>query len=142
MAGYSGTPLQQKLGMKPGHRVVFVDAPAGFAEQFHDVDVRARLRHPVDVIVLFVVGRRRLAERLPAAMAAMADDAGLWVAWPKRASGVPTDLDENRIRDLALDAGLVDNKVCAVDDVWSGLRLVYRLSDRAARSRTRTAARR
>ncbi|MEO6120629.1 MAG: hypothetical protein ABIW46_00575 [Acidimicrobiales bacterium] len=87
------------------------------------------------MIVLFVTERRRLAARLPAAKAALAYDGGLWVAWPKRASGVASDLDENMVRDMALDLGLVDNKVCAIDEVWSGLRLVYRLVDRPPRPR-------
>jgi len=129
-AGYSGTPLQKKLGMKPGHRVSFVNAPPDFAEQFSDVEVLARLRHPLDVVVLFTTSGRELARRLPAAQRALAENGGLWVAWPKRASGVPTDLDENLIRDLVLSDVLVDNKVCAIDETWSGLRFVYRLSAR------------
>ncbi len=130
MAGYSGTPLQKKLGMKPGHRVAFVDAPGGFADQFSDVEVLARLRRPLDVIVLFATSRRDLVRRLPAARRALVDDGGLWVVWPKKASGVATDLNENLIRDLVLSEVLVDNKVCAVDETWSGLRFVYRLSAR------------
>lgn len=129
-AGYSGTPLQKKLGMKPGHRVSFVNAPAGFADRFSDVDVKARLRGPLDVIVLFATSESELARRLPAAVPALAYDGGLWIAWPKRSSGVVTDLSENRIRDLILDDVLVDNKVCAVDETWSGLRFVYRLTAR------------
>ena len=129
-AGYSGTPLQQKLGMKPGHRVAFVNAPEGFAEQFRDVEVQARLRSPLDVIVLFATTRAELARGFPAAKGALAEDGGLWVAWPKKASGVATDLRFEVVQPLGLEAGLVDNKVCAVDDTWSALRFVYRLKDR------------
>jgi hypothetical protein len=82
--------------------------------------------------VLFATEARQLDRRLPAAKAALAYDGALWVAWPKRASNVPTDLTENVVRDLALGLGLVDTKVCAIDDVWSGLKLVYRLADRPA----------
>lgn len=129
-AGYSGTPLQQKLGMKPGHRVAFPAAPDGFAARFTDVEVRRRLRHPLDVIVLFATSRAELVRRFPAAKNALVDNGGLWVAWPKKASGVATDLSFEVVQPLGLESGLVDNKVCAIDDVWSGLRFVYRVKDR------------
>ena len=131
-AGYSGTPLQQKLGMKPGHRVAFVNAPPAFADQFSGVQVLARLRAPLDVVVVFATSRAELARRFPAAKRALAVDGGLWVAWPKKASGVATDLRFEVVQPLGLEAGLVDNKVCAIDHTWSGLRFVYRLADRAA----------
>ena len=131
-AGYSGTPLQQKLGMKPGHRVAFPNAPAGFADRFTDVEVRSHLRHPLDVIVLFADTAAELRKRFPAAKKALVPNGGLWVAWPKKSSGVPTDLVFEVVQPLGLDAGLVDNKVCAIDETWSGLRFVYRLKDRAA----------
>ncbi len=129
-AGYSGTPLQQKLGMKPGHRVAFVNAPPGFPERFSGVEVVGRLRAPLDVVVLFATARAELARRFPAAKRALAGTGGLWVAWPKKASGVATDLRFEVVQPLGLGEGLVDNKVCAIDDTWSGLRFVYRLSDR------------
>ena len=131
-AGYSGTPLPRKLGMKPGHRVAFPGAPDGFAARFDGVgaEVRAQLRHPLDVIVLFATTAADLRRRFPAAKKALAWDGGLWVAWPKKASGVTTDLSFEVVQPLGLDAGLVDNKVCAVNEVWSGLRLVVRLKDR------------
>jgi hypothetical protein len=129
-AGYSGTPLQQKLGMKPGHRVAFPGAPDGFAQQFTGVEVMGRLRHPLDVVVLFATTRAELARRFPSAKRALVDNGGLWVAWPKKAAQVPTDLSFEVVQPLGLDAGLVDNKVCAIDQVWSGLRFVYRLKDR------------
>lgn len=133
-AGYSGTPLHQKLGMKPGHRVAFPGAPDGFADRFSDVVVRTQLRHPLDVVVLFATSAAELRRRFPAAKRALAFDGGLWAAWPKKASGVATDLTFEVVQPLGLDAGLVDNKVCAIDDVWSGLRFVYRVKDRPRRA--------
>ena len=132
-AGYSGTPLPTKLGAKPGHRVAFPGAPDGFADRFDGVEVRDRLRHPLDVIVLFATSAAELRRRFPAAKKALAFDGGLWVAWPKKASGVATDLSFEIVQPLGLGAGLVDNKVCAIDDVWSGLRFVYRVKDRPGR---------
>jgi hypothetical protein len=139
MAGYSGTPLPQKLGIKPGHRLLLAGAPEGFLDETlaplpDGVTVLRSARPPVDVAVAFATTFDELRKRFAAAEAALAPNGGLWVAWPKRASGVPTELDENLIRDFGLDAGLVDNKVCAVDDIWSGLRFVIRLADRAARA--------
>ena len=136
MAGYSGTPLWKKLGIKPGHVVALVDAPAEFeallAGMPEDVKVESggRGRAPVDVLVVFVKGQAALTKRLAAAMARMKPESGLWFAWPKKTSGVRTDLTEDVIRDIALGAGLVDNKVCAIDGVWSGLRVVVRVKDR------------
>jgi hypothetical protein len=133
-AGYSGTPLARKLGIKPDATLVLVNAPAGFdavlGELPAGVAVRRRLRGPVDVVVSFHVDRDQLERRLPALRAALSDAGGLWIAWPKRSSGVATDLGDNAVRELGLAAGLVDNKVCAIDATWSGLRFVYRLADR------------
>jgi hypothetical protein len=133
-AGYSGTPLVRKLGIKPGSRLGLIGARDGFdvtlGELPADVSVRRRVRGPLDVIVAFCSSRSELERRLPALRAALDPAGGLWVAWPKRASGVATDLGENLVRELGLGAGLVDNKVCAIDEVWSGLRLVVRLRDR------------
>lgn len=134
-AGYSGTPLPRKLGIKPGARVALLDAPEGFESTLgslpQGVTVGRRLgRRPHDVIVAFFARRSLLERRLRVLAAALDPAGGLWIAWPKRASGVPTDVTENVVRTRALAAGLVDNKVCAIDDVWSGLRLVYRLHDR------------
>ena len=134
-AGYSGTPLQKKLGIKPGHRVAFPGAPEGFADRFTDVEVSTEMRGPLDVIVLFATTRGELARRFPAAKEALAIDGGLWVAWPKKASKVATNLAFEVVQPLGLESGLVDNKVCAIDDVWSGLRFVYRLKDRPGRAR-------
>jgi hypothetical protein len=134
VAGYSGTPLVRKLGIKEGHRVAFPGAPEGFAELLGElpdgVSIRARAAGPLDVIVFFTRRRAELERRLPALRRAMEPAAGLWIAWPKRSSGVETDMTEDVARELALTNRLVDNKVCAIDDTWSGLRLVIRLEDR------------
>jgi hypothetical protein len=134
-AGYSGTPLPRKLGIKPDARMALIKAPDGFedgtlGELPHGVVVRRRVRGPLDVIVAFFCERAELERQLPTLRAALAPAGGLWIAWPKRASGVPTDLGDGTVRELGLAAGLVDNKVCAIDTVWSGLRFVYRLRDR------------
>jgi hypothetical protein len=137
-AGYSGTPLVKKLGIKQGATLGLIGAPDDFdgtlGELPDDVAVRRRLQKPLDVIVAFYVERSALEHRLPALRAALQPAGGLWIAWPKRASGVATDLSDTVVRELGLAAGLVDNKVCAIDAVWSGLRLVYRLRDRPARA--------
>lgn len=139
MAGYSGTPLAKKLGIKEGSRVALLHAPPGFGRALgvmpDGVVMGGSLagKQPLDVIVLFVKSRAVFEKELPKAAARMADDGGLWIAWPKKASRVPTDMTEDVIREVALPGGLVDNKVCAIDDVWSGLRLVVRLENRGKR---------
>jgi hypothetical protein len=136
MAGYSGTPLAKKLGIKPGHEVALVRAPPGFEETLGDLPGNVRVREglagkaPLDVIVAFVSKRAELEGQLPSLRRRMAPACGLWIAWPKKASGVATDMTENAVREVALPTGLVDNKVCAIDDTWSGLRLVIRLEHR------------
>jgi hypothetical protein len=134
-AGYSGTPLVRKLGIKDGARLGLFGAPDGFDQTLGELPERVTVRRragagPFDVIVAFHSRRSELERRLPALAAALVPAGGLWIAWPKRASGVPTDVTEEVVRTLGLAAGLVDNKVCAIDQVWSGLRLVYRLRDR------------
>jgi hypothetical protein len=131
-AGYSGTPLAKKLGIKPGHRVLLLGAPDGFEipDLPGDVTVARRAAGKADVIVSFHTARRDYEKRLPKLRACMEPAAGLWIAWPKKASRVPTDLNENAVRDFALANVLVDNKVAAIDETWSGLRLVIRLRDR------------
>jgi hypothetical protein len=129
-AGYSGTPLPRKLGIGPGSRVVVLDAPTRLDL---GVEVTTDLEGgPFDVLLLFCPDAARMAAVLPPAMAATAAGGRCWVAWPKRASKVPTDLTEDVVREIALAAQLVDNKVCAIDATWSGLRLVIRLADRPA----------
>jgi hypothetical protein len=134
MAGYSGTPLAKKLGIKEGHRVAFPRAPDGFTglmgELPERVTVKSRTTGPLDVIVFFTKSRAELKRRLPALRRAMDPAAGLWIAWPKGSSGVETDMAEDVARELGLANRLVDNKVCAIDETWSGLRLVIRLKDR------------
>lgn len=137
MAGYSGTPLPKKLGIKPGHRVAVLNAPraagATIAEIAAEgpVDLRLKGAAPYDVIVLFCDSEFRFLSGFDGARARLAENGGLWVAWPKKSSGIETDLNENTIRDHGLATGLVDNKVCAIDETWSGLRFVVRLRDRA-----------
>ena len=129
-AGYSGTPLVRKLGYKPGMRVHHVAAPEDFAalvgELPDGVRVLARPAGDLDLVMLFVTERAQLERRLPRLHAKLSQDGMVWVAWPKRASKVPTDMTEDVVRDVALPRGLVDVKVCAIDDTWSGLKLVIR----------------
>jgi hypothetical protein len=134
LAGYSGTPLPQKLGIKPGQRLMLLNAPDGFDETLgvlpEGVDIRRAARGSADVIVLFTKQRALLERRIDALGAAVFPDGAIWVAWPKKAAGVPTDMTENVVREVCLPRGLVDNKVCAIDDVWSGLRVVHRVERR------------
>jgi len=147
MAGYSGTPLPQKLGIKPGHRVALLAAPPGFERVLGklpaDVSVASALdgRSPFDVIVLFVASSAELLRRFRATAKRLEPSGGLWVAWPKKASGVTTDVTEDVVRAVALEAGLVDNKVCAIDATWSGLRNVVRLVDRPRAAREKSTPR-
>ena len=129
-AGYSGTPLPAKLGMKPGTTVAWVNAPDGFRvllEPLPDgVRVKTRAAGSLDVLVVFVTRRADLVRRLPALRRAIAPACAGWIAWPKRSSGVATDITEDVVREVALPTGLVDVKVCAIDETWSGLKLVIR----------------
>lgn len=135
MAGYSGTPLPQKLGIKPGSSVLLRLAPPSFEALLTPRPAAAKLaragRGPFDVIVLFAKNQAALVHELPSAVAKLKPNGGLWVAWPKKASGMLTDLQESFVRTAGLEARLVDNKICAIDETWSGLRFVYRLRDRA-----------
>jgi hypothetical protein len=126
MAGYSGTPLPKKLGIKDGHRVAAIDAPPQFAELVDGVPLSSQLRGRFDVIVFFTTERAKLEKRLDSLRRAMEPATGLWIAWPKKASNVPTDMTEDVVREVALPTGLVDTKVAAIDETWSGLRLVIR----------------
>lgn len=137
-AGYSGTPLARKLGIKEGHVVALLSAPPGFdavlAETLPDaVAVRTRASGTADVIVAFHTSRSKLEGRVDALLRVLDVDGGLWIAWPKRASGVATDITEDTVREVFLPLGLVDNKVCAIDATWSGLRVVWRKELRAQR---------
>lgn len=138
-AGYSGTPLPRKLGLRAGQRVAFLDAPPAFAVALGELpeglgEPRTSARGPLDLVVAFFLDRARLRRRLPRLIAALDPAGALWVAWPKKASRVPTDVTEDVVRELALAAGVVDVKVCAIDETWSGLKLVIRTADRPRRT--------
>jgi len=130
---YSGTPLARKLGIGEDDEVAILGAPDGFADRLaatlgDSAMIRTDLADAplFDVIVVFMTRRAELEGGLDLLRSHMAPACGLWIAWPKRASMVPTDMTEDVIREIALPTGLVDNKVCAIDPVWSGLRLVIR----------------
>jgi hypothetical protein len=129
-AGYSGTPLVRKLGYRAGMAAAHVDAPPAFAGLLDGlpdhVRIREHLRGHADLVVCFVTERARLKARAPVLRRAIAPDGMAWVAWPKRSSGVATDVTEDVIREEVLPVGLVDVKVCAIDATWSGLKLVVR----------------
>jgi len=135
MAGYSGTPLVKKLGFKEGFRAGLVNSPKGFRKELGELPesvtiLTERLSKPLDLIILFADSERVLKTEFPKSMAKLARNGMLWVAWPKKSSGLPTDLSFDNVQHLGLRAGLVDVKICAVNDVWSGLKFVYRLKDR------------
>ncbi len=126
MAGYSGTPLPKKLGIKPGSAVALLGAPEGFAERTlgplpEGATLRAHARVPFSVGLLFARSKADLERRFPAAAKAMGEPGALWIVWPKKASGVATDLDQSAVRAFGLARGLVDYKIAAIDETWSGL---------------------
>jgi hypothetical protein len=127
-AGYSGTPLVKKLGIKPGMRLTLAGAPRGFRQELvglpRDVRISPRMETSPDLILWFVQSRRAVEGMMPAVAGRMGD--GLWVAWPKKASGVHTDVTEDVIREAGLANGLVDYKVCAINHIWSGLKFARR----------------
>jgi hypothetical protein len=130
--GYSRTPLLEKLGIKPGARVQLVAAPKGFAELLGELPERARVasRGTLDFAMLFVKSKSELDKGFARLRDRLETNGMLWVAWPKKSSGVASDLTEGVVRDFGLASGLVDVKVCAVDETWSGLKFVRRLKDR------------
>jgi hypothetical protein len=129
MAGYSGTPLARKLGIGTETRLDLVNAPAPLADELNKPDGQ---KGTPAVVVIFATEADDLELRFIQAMATLPPDGAIWCAWPKRASKVPTDITENLLRDLFLPTGMVDNKVAAIDDVWSGLRFVVRKELRAS----------
>ena len=137
MAGYSGTPLLKKLGVKPGFLVALIGAPGNFKEELGPLPATAKFSSAtadsLNLILLFVSSERELKLRFAPLAAKLQKDGMIWVAWPKKSSGVVTDLNFNNVQRTGLDAGLVDVKICAVNDVWSGLKFVYRLKDRGGR---------
>ena len=133
MAGYSGTPLPKKLGIKDGFRVYFVNAPQDFDEILNlpaDTRVIFTRTKPLDLILFFTKSATELRRKFLATSQKLTANGMLWVCWPKKVSGVETDVNENLVREIGLNAGLVDVKICAVSEVWSGLKFVYRLKDR------------
>jgi hypothetical protein len=129
-AGYSGTPLVQKLGFKPGMKAAILSAPEGFDATLgalpDGVTVTTRLGASKDMVILFVTERAVLAKRLDALRSAIAPDGMVWVAWPKKAAKMDTNITEDVVREVVLPTGLVDVKVCAIDETWSGLKIVIR----------------
>jgi hypothetical protein len=134
MAGYSGTPLVKKLGLKPNSTLYFYDAPADYFDWIgslpENTKVASRLSVQSDFIHVFATQRKIFEAQFRKAKSNLKKDGMLWISWPKKASGVQTDLDENVIREFGLREGLVDVKVCAVSEVWSGLKFVFRVKDR------------
>ena len=136
MAGYSGTPLYKKLGIKENSRVLLLNAPAGFRIDSLPTGVRI-VRKPkenLDVILAFVKSSLQLEVQFDELVRSLGAGGGLWIAWPKKSSGVKTDVEFNTVQRTGLDAGLVDNKVCAVDEIWSGLRFARRRIQRDGKS--------
>ena len=141
MAGYSGTPLLQKIGVKPGHRLVLRNDPPSFLRDMgrlpEGVAASDRLAGKANVVVYFTDKLAVLEKDFSALARTLEPDGMLWIAWPKKASGKPTDITEDVVRRVALERGLVDVKVCAIDETWSGLKLVVRLKDRPPRKSVR-----
>ena len=134
MAGYSKTPLVKKLGIKPGFHVIILNAPENYTQTLgelpEEIIVANSLAGPLDFIHFFTTRREILAAKFPQLKQALAPSGALWISWPKRSARVETDLTEDIIRAIGLENGLVDVKVAAVDEIWSGLKFVYRLKDR------------
>lgn len=134
MAGYSGTPLVKKLGIKRGFNVAFVNAPRNVTKSLDlpsDVTVNSRSRQPFDFVLLCVKSEKELKTKFSVYAGKLEPAGMLWVAWPKKSSQVATDLTFMNVQEIGLGAGLVDVKICAIDEVWSGLKFVFRLQDRA-----------
>lgn len=134
MPGYSGTPLPKKLGIKDSLRVCLIDAPADVVAELKaslsKCETASAGKDPLDFVMIFTKSSGSLSKEFKRITGLLAPAGMLWVSWPKKSSGVPTDLNENLIREIGLAAGLVDVKVCAVTEVWSGLKFVRRLKDR------------
>jgi hypothetical protein len=137
MAGYSGTPLVKKLGIKEGSRVALVNAPRNFETELGELPDNVKFMKSttksLDLILFFVLSERALAKDFAKLAARLTSNGMIWIAWPKKSSGVATDLTFECVQRIGLNAGLVDVKICAIDDTWSGLKFVYRLKDRASR---------
>jgi len=137
MAGYSGTPLGKKLGIRDGFRIFVYDAPGNFLALLAPLPDRVTLVNKIagdtDIVHIFSKEKARLSKALATSLKKIKSDAVIWVSWPKKASKVPTDITEDTIREIALPLGLVDIKVCAIDDIWSGLKLVVRKEKRVSK---------
>ena len=138
MAGCSSTPLAKKLGIKEGFRVALVNAPQDFQSELgelpHNVEFVKRTTKSLDIVLLFVLSERALARDFANLAEKLKTNGMIWIAWPKKSSGVTTDLSFECVQKIGLAAGLVDVKICAIDETWSGLKFVYRLKDRASRT--------
>ena len=138
MTGYSGTPLAKKLGIQPGFTLVVVNPPREYRQLVDPIPdgvaIHSMVSDSTDMVHLFCTQRADLTSALTWTIAQLRPDAAVWVSWPKKASRVPTDITEDTIREVALPLGLVDVKVCAVDEIWSGLKLVIRKENRAGRA--------
>jgi hypothetical protein len=134
MAGYSGTPLIQKIGIKSGHRVILRNHPASFLKDLGPLPEGAqhtdKLSGNANVVICFTDRKAELEKSFPVLSGKLVPDGMLWISWPKKASGLATDLTEDVVRNVGLACGLVDVKVCAIDDTWSGLKFVIRTKDR------------
>jgi Protein of unknown function (DUF3052) len=138
MAGYSGTPLIKKLGIKSGFNIAFVNAPSGFASGLElpsEVVINSKSKKPIDFVLLFVRSEKELKQKFSKLAEQLKPDGMFWVGWPKKSSGVATDLTFANVQTIGIAAGLVDVKICAIDETWSGLKFVYRLRDRTRQSR-------
>ena len=137
MPGYSGTPLPKKLGLKEESRIALINAPKDFPQQLGELprnaEIVTRVTKPLDIVLLFVLTERALLRDFDKLAKKLASNGMIWVAWPKKSSGVETDLSFERVQRIGLDSGLVDVKICAIDDVWSGLKFVIRLSQRGTK---------
>jgi hypothetical protein len=138
MAGYSDTPLAKKLGIKEGFRVGLVNSPKGFKKELGSLPAHVKISvgqliEPLDLIILFTDSERKLKLEFSLLAEKLRVNGMLWIAWPKKSSGVPTDLSFDNVQQTGLQAGLVDVKICAINEIWSGLKFVYRLKDRKSR---------
>lgn len=138
MAGYSGTPLVKKLGIKAGNRVALVNAPERFERELEGLPADVKFvggKGEAEVAIVFAKSMAEFGKSFEAATKQMTTDGMVWASWPKKASGIQTDLDESKIRELGLATGVVDVKVCAINETWSGLKFVIRVKDRAKRAK-------
>ena len=137
MAEYSGTPLPKKLGIKEGSRIALVNAPKDFQTELGELPEGIKFLKPapksLDIILFFVLSERVLARDFAKLAGRLTANGMIWIAWPKKSSGLATDLSFERVQRIGLDTGLVDVKICAINETWSGLKFVYRLKDRASR---------